>query len=171
MVWDREMPAGARFYGLGPRVDDTFDLRGRKAETDVPFLVSTTGYGEYHAGAGPFRFDFTGADRYRIKAPRVDYSIYYGPRPKEIFKEHHAANASNITWQVPAEKPVSWTTLARFPAADGAGGHVRNVVPVVRPFDILRGRPRAAAARAATRFPARQGDAGRRSAEQFPQAA
>ena len=111
IVWDREMPAGARFYGLGPRVDNTFDLRGRKAETDVPFLVSTTGYGEYHAGAGPFRFDFTGADRYRITAPRVDYSIYYGPRPKEIFKEHHAANASNITWQVPAEKPVSWTTL------------------------------------------------------------
>ncbi|MDR3701941.1 MAG: glycoside hydrolase family 31 protein [Candidatus Sulfopaludibacter sp.] len=111
IVWEREMPAGARFYGLGPRVDPSFDLRGRKAETDVPFLLSTTGYGEFHAGAGPFRFDFTGAGRYRVAAPRVDYSIYYGPRPKEIFKERHAANAGNTVWQVPAEKPVTWTTL------------------------------------------------------------
>lgn len=111
IVWEREMPAGARFYGLGPRVDDAFDLRGRKVETDVPFLVSTTGYGEFHPGAGPFHFDFTGADRFRIAAPRVDYSFYYGPRPKEIFKEHHAADANSTVWQVPAEKPPTWTTL------------------------------------------------------------
>jgi alpha-glucosidase (family GH31 glycosyl hydrolase) len=111
IVWEREMPASARFYGLGPRVDASFDLRGKKAETDVPFLISTVGYGEFHAGAGPFRFDFTAADRYRIAAPRIDYSVYYGPRPKEIFKEHHAANASSNTWYVPVERPPSWTTL------------------------------------------------------------
>ena len=111
LTWDREMPAGARFYGLGPRVDPVFDLRGRKAETDHPFLVSSMGYGEFHPGGGTFHFDFTAADRYRITAPRVDYSIYYGPKPKEIFKEHRAANPSNVTWQVPAERPVSWTTL------------------------------------------------------------
>ena len=26
--------------------------------------------------------DFTAADRYRIRAPRVDYFFYYGPAPK-----------------------------------------------------------------------------------------
>ena len=111
IVWDREMPAAAQFYGLGPRVDPSFDLRGKKAETDSPFLVSTMGYGEFHSGAGPFHFDFTGTDRYRIAAPRIDYSLYYGPRPKEIFKEHHAANASSTVWYVPAERPATWTTL------------------------------------------------------------
>ncbi|SPE42433.1 Glycoside hydrolase, family 31 [Candidatus Sulfopaludibacter sp. SbA3] len=110
IVWEREMPAAARFYGLGPRVDGSFDLRGKRVETDVPFLLSTTGYGEFHAGAGPFAFDFKGADRYRISAPRVDYYFYYGPRPKEIFKEHRAANANNTIWQVPSEKPPTWTT-------------------------------------------------------------
>ncbi len=111
IVWEREMPAGTRYYGLGPRVDPSFDLRGKKAETDLPFLVSTAGYGEYHSGSGPFHFDFSGAGRYRIGAPRIDYSFYYGPKPKEIYKEHHGANPSNVTWQVLAERPVSWTTL------------------------------------------------------------
>jgi alpha-glucosidase (family GH31 glycosyl hydrolase) len=111
IVWEREMPAGSRFYGLGPRVDASFDLRGKKVETDTPFLLSTSGYGEFHAGAGPFAFDFKGADRYQIAAPRVDYYFYYGPRPKEIFKEHHAANANRTIWQVPAERPATWTTL------------------------------------------------------------
>ncbi len=111
IVWDREMPAGTRYYGLGPRVDPSFDLRGKKAETDLPFLVSTMGYGEFHSGDGNFRFDFTAADRYRISAPRIDYYLYYGPKPKEIFKERHGANPSNIIWPVPAPQPPSWTTL------------------------------------------------------------
>jgi alpha-glucosidase (family GH31 glycosyl hydrolase) len=111
VVWEREMPAGARYYGLGPRVDNSFDLRGKKVETDVPFLLSTTGYAEYLPGAGPFSFDLKAADRYRITAPRVDYFFYYGPRPKEIFKEHHSVNASTTLWQVPIDRPPTWTTL------------------------------------------------------------
>jgi alpha-glucosidase (family GH31 glycosyl hydrolase) len=111
VAWEREMTAGTRIYGLGPRVDASYDLRGKKVETDLPFLLSTAGYGEYYMGAGPFSFDFKGADRYRVTAPSVDYFFYYGPRPKEIFKEHHAANDSAVVWQVPIERPVSWTTL------------------------------------------------------------
>lgn len=111
ITWEREMPGGARFYGLGPRVDGSFDLRGKKVETDVPFLISTMGYGEFHAGAGPFSFDFKGPDRYRVTAQRVDYFFYYGPRPKEVFKEHHSVNPNSTIWQVPAERPATWTGL------------------------------------------------------------
>lgn len=111
IVWEREMPAAARYYGLGPRLDPLFDLRGKKVETDIPFLLSTEGYGEFHPGPGPFTFDFKGTDRYTVTAPRVDYYVYYGPRPKEIFKEHHAANASSTAWQVPIDRPPTWTTL------------------------------------------------------------
>ncbi|HWC96662.1 MAG TPA: hypothetical protein VG456_07930 [Candidatus Sulfopaludibacter sp.] len=111
VVWEREMAPGTRLYGLGPRVDPSFDLRGKKVETDVPFLLSTTGYGEYYPGAGPFAFDFKAADRYKVTAPGVDYFFYYGPRPKEIFKEHHALNAATTIWQVPVDRPATWTTL------------------------------------------------------------
>ena len=80
--WDRAMPPGVRYYGLGvpdeiPDLD--LDWRGKTTTTGEPLLISTAGHGEYHVrgseGGGlraGLRFDFTAADRYRIQAPSVD---------------------------------------------------------------------------------------------------
>jgi hypothetical protein len=110
VTWDRQALVGVEFYGLGPSSDPVFDLRGKAVRAEIPFLISAAGYGEYHPGAGLYRFDFTAADRYRIHAPRVDYFFYYGPTPKEIFKEH------SVVRPVPesaaqSERFGSWNTL------------------------------------------------------------
>jgi hypothetical protein len=111
MVWQRQAPAGVRFYGLGPRADAVFDLRGRAATATVPLLISTAGYGEYHAGGGACRFDFTGANYYQVQAPRVDYFFYYGPAPKQIFEEHNSNRGPAVLWPASSERPGTWTTL------------------------------------------------------------
>lgn len=111
MVWERQAPAGIRFYGLGPRADAVFDLRGRAVPAEVPFLISTAGYGEYHAGGGTYRFDFTGPNRYQIEAPRVDYFFYYGPKPKQIFEDHNRDRGPAADWPASTERPGTWTTL------------------------------------------------------------
>jgi hypothetical protein len=109
VAWERESPAGERFYGLGPRPDPQFDLSGQAVSAAIPFLISTAGYGEFHAGPGPWRFDFTAAGRYRIEAPRIDYFFYFGPPPKEIFREHTRAGQGLPPWQYAAA--ASWTGL------------------------------------------------------------
>ena len=50
VAWERQAPEGAAFYGLGPRTDGAFDLRGKTVRAEVPLLVSTAGYGEWHTG-------------------------------------------------------------------------------------------------------------------------
>jgi len=112
VVWERRAPPGVQFYGLGPSTDPEFDLRGKSVAAEYPFLISTAGYAEYHPGAGPFRFDFTGSDRYRVEAPRVDYFFYYGPKPKEIFEEHNSQRGPAATWAASPERPGTWATLA-----------------------------------------------------------
>jgi hypothetical protein len=111
MVWQRQAPAEVRFYGLGPRVDGVFDLRGRAVNTAAPFLISTAGYGEYHAGGGAYGFDFTGPDRYQVQAPRVDYFFSYGPSPKQIFEEHNRVRGPAVDWPASTERPGTWATL------------------------------------------------------------
>jgi hypothetical protein len=110
VAWEREAPAGVRFYGLGPRPDPQFDLAGKAVSAAIPFLISTAGYGEFHPGAGPWKFDFTAAGRYRIEAPRVDYFFYYGPPPKEIFREHQRAGQASPPWHYAADA-ATWTGL------------------------------------------------------------
>jgi hypothetical protein len=110
VAWERESPAGERFYGLGPRPDSEFSLGGKAVAAMIPFLISTAGYGEFHPGAGPWRFDFTAAGRYRIEAPRVDYFFYFGPPPKEIFREHNHAGQVPPPWQY-AAPAASWGGL------------------------------------------------------------
>jgi hypothetical protein len=107
--WEREALPGVRFYGLGPRADPELDLRGKAIDSQIPFLISTAGYGEYHAGAGPFRFDFTAAGRYRVEAPQVDYYFYYGPAPKEIFRERNGG--PDIQVSLTNGLPATWSTL------------------------------------------------------------
>jgi hypothetical protein len=110
VAWDREEPAGERFYGLGPRPDPQFDLTGKTVSAAIPFLISTAGYGEFHAGAGPWRFDFSTPGRYRVEVPRVDYFFYYGPPPREIFREHTRAAQASLPWRYTAAD-ASWTGL------------------------------------------------------------
>ncbi len=111
VAWERQAPEGAAFYGLGPRTDAAFDLRGKSVRTEVPFLVSTAGYGEYHPGAGTYHFDFTDLKRYRIQGPQIDYYFYYGPTPKEIFEEHNLQGNYPAPWSVASERFGGWATL------------------------------------------------------------
>jgi hypothetical protein len=109
VVWERQMPAGVRFYGLGPRTDEGFDLRGKAIDANVPFLAATSGYGEYHAGAGRYRFDFSAPDRYRVQGSAVDYFFYYGPGIKQIFEENKEVRGVGASWA--AAEGASWEAL------------------------------------------------------------
>ena len=111
VVWERQMPAGSEFYGLGPRTDATFGLRGKSVRAETPFLVSSLGYGEFHTGAGTYRFDFTSGDRYRIQGLEIDYYFYFGPTPKEVFEEHHLVRSEPVPWTVSSERFGSWAGL------------------------------------------------------------
>jgi alpha-glucosidase (family GH31 glycosyl hydrolase) len=116
VTWERQSPSGAQLYGLGPRTDTVFDLRGQSLRAEVPFLLCTNGYGEYHAGRGGYHFDFTAVDRYRIQAPAIDYFFYYGPTAKEIFDEHRYARGTAESGigeggHAAADRFGSWTTL------------------------------------------------------------
>ena len=84
--------------------------RQRRFAAEVPFLVSTSGYGEYHPGAGTYHFDFADEERYRIQGPEIDYYFYYGPTPKQIFEEHHAAGVPSEMLPVAADRFGSWTS-------------------------------------------------------------
>lgn len=111
VTWERQSPPDAAFYGLGPRTDATFDLRGKSIRAEVPFLVSSAGYGEYHPGAGTYHFDFTDRERYRIQGPEIDYYFYYGPTAKEVFEEHNLQGNHADPWSVASEHFGSWATL------------------------------------------------------------
>ncbi len=111
VVWDRQAPAGVRYYGLGPSTQPGFDLRGQKTPAERAFLLSTAGYGEYHPGGGPFQFDFTAADRYRVQAPAVDYYFLFGSTPKQIFEQAKAVRGPSTAWAVSPEGGGTWATL------------------------------------------------------------
>ena len=123
VTWDRQALAGVEFYGLGPSTDSSLGLRGKAVRAEIPLLISTAEYGEYHAIPGSYRFDFTAADRYRIVAPGIDYFFYYGPTPKEIFEEHNAVR--------PAAEPLagrqgaSGAAVANQRSADGSWSTLR----------------------------------------------
>jgi hypothetical protein len=108
--WERQSAAGSRFYGLGPRVDAVLDLRGKSVNAETPFLISTAGYGESHNARGAYRFEFTGPDRYRVRAPAVDYYFYYGPTPKQVLEEHRS-EAPGESWNASTDRFGSWETL------------------------------------------------------------
>jgi hypothetical protein len=111
VAWDRQALPGVEFYGLGPGTDPGLGLRGKTVRAEVPLLISTAEYGEYHPGFGSYGFDFTPEDRYRITAPGIDYFFYYGPTPKEILEEHHAVHPAAEPWPVSSERFGSWSTL------------------------------------------------------------
>jgi hypothetical protein len=111
VAWERQAAAGVRFYGLGPRTEAAFDVRGKSLQAETPFLVATSGYGEYHPGAGIYHFDFRSADRYEIRAPHVDYFFHFGPSVKQIFEEHKEAPGVSQSWLASTDRFGSWDTL------------------------------------------------------------
>jgi hypothetical protein len=111
VVWERQMLPESDYFGLGPRTDPTLSLRGKSLAADVPLLISTTGYGEYHPGGGTYHFDFTKPDRYRVQGPEIDYYFYYGPTPKEILEEHNLQPNRADPWTVNTDRFGSWGSL------------------------------------------------------------
>ncbi len=111
VTWARELRGAARYYGLGPRADSVFDLRGKTAQPESAFLYSTLGYGEYFPAPGRYSFDFTGPDRYRVEAPAVDYYFYYGPGIKQVMEEHNRVRGAAGLWPAETERAGTWATL------------------------------------------------------------
>ena len=111
MVWERQTGAASSFYGLGPRAEAAFDLRGRSMRAEAPFLFCTAGYGEYHPGAGTYHFEFMDGGKYRVTGPELDYYFYYGPTPKEVFEERNGQPHHTEPWMVSTERFGSWATL------------------------------------------------------------
>ena len=130
---EREAPAGTDFYGLGPRSDTVFSLLGKSLRAETPFLVTTAGYGEYHAGAGSYHFDFTTPGRYRVSGPEIDFYFHYGPTPKEIFDEHNGLHMASPPWQVSTDRFASWATLRNSMVRIVQGAMSAANVPV---FDL-----------------------------------
>ena len=130
VVWERQAPPGEAFYGLGPRTDAGFDLRRKSVRAEVPFLVCTQGYGEYHPGPGTYHFDFTDDKRYRIQGPEIDYYFYYGPTPKEIFEEHNLQGNHPEPWSVASERFGSWATLKSSLLRIVQGGMSAAIAPM-----------------------------------------
>jgi hypothetical protein len=109
-TWER-LSGTARYYGLGPRADLTFDLKRTKQTVASPLLFSTAGYGEFHPGTGKYEFDFAAAGRYRIHAPAIDFYFYYGPTAKQVFEEHKTVRGPSELWPAAAERTASWGNL------------------------------------------------------------
>jgi len=93
-VWEQRAGASERFYGLGARDAARFDLRGSALETRNAFLFSSAGFAEYYPATGVYRFDLASSrpDTMVVTAPgeRIEFFLYYGPVPKDIFEEQLA---------------------------------------------------------------------------------
>ena len=111
VAWERQAPAGVHFYGLGPRDSMSFDLRGQSVRAEIPFLLSTANYGEYHPAGGAFQFDFTPTDRYRIEAPSIDYYFIFGLTPKQIFEQSSSLRATAPSWTAAPDPSGTWAAL------------------------------------------------------------
>ena len=121
--WDRVSPADVQYYGLGPRTDDLLGLRGRRIAAGVPFLMASSGYGERHFAPGSYSYDFRRPERYSVEIENrgmIDFSLCYGPAPKEIFEEHYRAAGTTEIFEprvLPARRPGptgNWETLSAW---------------------------------------------------------
>jgi alpha-glucosidase (family GH31 glycosyl hydrolase) len=86
-------PSLEHFFGLGPRTGP-LDLRGSTLATTNPFLLSTTGYGEFFREPGKYTYDVAATDpqalRVIVPGDRIDLFFYFGPTAKSVFEEHMA---------------------------------------------------------------------------------
>jgi hypothetical protein len=133
VVWERHAADGSEFYGLGPRNDSEFGLLGKSVRAEIPLLVSTAGYGEFHEGAGSYRFDFTSAEKYRVQGSDVDYCFYFGPNIKEVFEAHNELHNESPPWTVSSERFGTWAGLRTSMVRILQGGMTAATTPV---FDL-----------------------------------
>jgi alpha-glucosidase (family GH31 glycosyl hydrolase) len=120
IVVERRAPEGIRYYGLGPRTEETLDARGLLIRPGTPFLISSAGYGEYHRAPGTYSFDLAKerSDRYKVTArgaSRLDFSFYYGPNPKDVFEEHLSVQGA-----IPSVSPSRLRAVTRQSLPSGA---------------------------------------------------
>lgn len=102
-------------YGLGPRVDEGFDARGKIVRAGVPLLLSTAGYGEYFRNPAAYTFDLMHPDRYFVEARGaglLDYWFTYGPAPKDIFEDLHTVGVE-VAAPAPAPTAGTWEGLGQ----------------------------------------------------------
>lgn len=110
---ERTAAGSPAFYGLGARVADSLNARGTVVRAGVPFLYSTSGYGEYFASTAAYTFNLALTDHYLVEARGpgyLDYYFCYGPTPKEVFEELQMAGVS-IPKPPPAPAAATWTGL------------------------------------------------------------
>ena len=89
VVWERRAAPGVEYFGLGARTDAVLGLGGQSLRADTPFLVSTAGYGEFHNGSAPYRFDFSAS------RPSGPINSPMPPSvPSTTGRSHHAYGAS-----------------------------------------------------------------------------
>ncbi|HXN47833.1 MAG TPA: hypothetical protein VN893_14395 [Bryobacteraceae bacterium] len=124
-VLEQHAAASERFYGLGARAAPRFDLRGSAIETKDAFLLSSAGFAEYFPARGAYRFDLASSrpETVAVTAPaeRLEFFLYYGPVPKDIFEEHLAVTgpiepfgAADFKVREPRGRSTTgtWDTLA-----------------------------------------------------------
>ena len=165
VVWERQ-PCRALFYGLGPRTDATFDLRGKSLRAEVrswsrPRVTAIS------SGAGTYHFDFTDAIATAYRVPRSITTSTYGPTPKESLKSTFARSPPD-QWTVSAERfgagPPCKASLLRMPRRD-----VRRDSPMFNLAAYNTAARGVAETRAAARLAGGARIAGHRGAQRLPQ--
>ncbi len=136
ILWERQQFEGERFRGLGATAClEGFDHPEREVNTEVPFLISSLGYGEYFRARGAYRYQFGNVRRVLAPAaPESEYFFYYGPTPKEILEEHAAVERPlrRVDWamfRLQHGRPP-WSYPLPEPSPDWAG--LRSLVRCVQ---------------------------------------
>ncbi len=151
------------FYGLGEKFTE-FDKRGQRciawnydafsSESErslknVPFYLSTRGYGVLVGSGMATEFDFChsthAAVQITVPDDLLDYYVLAGPRPADVLRRYHALTGAPVvpprwafgTW-------ISTGYAARDDRSDGAIYHQERVVELARairehavPCDVL----------------------------------
>lgn len=93
------IPVTEKFYGFGPRSQESIDARGLAFETKVPSFISSRGYSFWIDAHGQYSFDIgkTRTDVLSIHADgleRMEYYFAFGPSVKEIWDQRWKAEGS-----------------------------------------------------------------------------
>ncbi len=121
-------------------------------QAEVPFLLCTNGYGEYHAAAGGYHFDFTAGDRYRIQAPRDRLLLPLRPHHQGDLRRTPVCRAVLRTMAASTDRFGSWETLRAALLRLVHGAMSAATGAVIRPGALQQCAARTAAARPATGF-------------------
>lgn len=105
---ERFMPVNRRGQRIEAWNFNTWGTSNERAYKNVPFFLSTAGYGIFVNTTGRVRFDFGSGQRSSISAgfevedDRLDYYLFFGPRLKEILDRY-----TDVTGKAPV--PPKWS--------------------------------------------------------------